>query len=129
LIFLDENFPEGQRQLLRAWRIHIRQVGYEVGRKGMKDHELIPFLLRFRRPTFFTLDRDLLKREFCHSRLCLVYLDVWQYEAALFLRRLLRHRKFDTDAKRLGTVIRVTHTGLWVSRLQKKEEGRFGWNE
>lgn len=95
----------------------------------MKDHELIPFLLQFRRPTFFTLDRDLLKRDYCHSRMCLVYLDVWQYEAALFLRRFLRHRKFDTDAKRMGMVIRATHTGLWVWRLHDKVETRFKWTE
>lgn len=46
MIILDENFPESQRQLLRGWRIHIRQIGYEVGRKGMQDEEeIIPFLL------------------------------------------------------------------------------------
>ena len=35
MIVLDENFPESQRQLLRGWRYHIHQVGYEVGRKGL----------------------------------------------------------------------------------------------
>ena len=45
MIVIDENFPESQRQLLRGWRIPIRQIGYEVGRKGMKDDEIIALLL------------------------------------------------------------------------------------
>jgi hypothetical protein len=126
LIVLDENFPEGQRQLLRTWRLRIRQIGYEVGRKGMQDYELIPFLHRLRRPTFFTLDNDLHKRQYCHSRYCLVYLDVWQYESAIFLRRFLHHHEFNTDAKRMGTIIRVTHSGLQVWRLHDVDT-RFGW--
>ena len=41
---LDENIIDGQRRLLNSWRIPVRQVGYEIGRKGMKDREIIPFL-------------------------------------------------------------------------------------
>jgi len=41
VIVLDENFPENQRQLLKGWHIRFRQVGYEIGRSGMKDHEII----------------------------------------------------------------------------------------
>lgn len=40
MIILDENFPESQRQLLRGWRVPLRQIGYEVGRKGMQDDEI-----------------------------------------------------------------------------------------
>jgi len=72
MIILDENFPESQRQLLRGWRIPIRQIGYEVGRSGMQDEEIIPFLLQRRRVTFFTLDQGFYKRHFCHARYCLV---------------------------------------------------------
>ena len=41
---------------------------------------------------------------------------VWvgQYAAAAFVRRLLRHRQFDTEAKRLATVIRLSQRGLAV---------------
>jgi hypothetical protein len=35
---LDENIPESQRQLLRSWRIRVRQIGYEVGRRGNSDY-------------------------------------------------------------------------------------------
>jgi len=31
---LDENIPEGQRQLLRSWRIQAKQIGHDIGRQG-----------------------------------------------------------------------------------------------
>jgi hypothetical protein len=43
VIILDENIIDTQRRRLQGWRIAIRQIGYEVGRKGMKDPEIIPF--------------------------------------------------------------------------------------
>ena len=55
---LDENIPESQRQLLRSWRIRTQQIGHELGRRGMKDEEIIPLLHQLRRPTFFTRDLD-----------------------------------------------------------------------
>ena len=127
MIILDENFPESQRQLLRGWRIPIRQIGYEVGRSGMQDEEIIPFLLQRRRVTFFTLDQGFHKRRLRHARYCLVYLDVEQYEAAAFVRRVLRHWQFDSDAKRTATVIRVSHGGLVIWRLHAQKELHFEW--
>jgi len=41
---LNENIIDTQRLRLQGWRISVRQIGYEVGRKGMKDKEIIPFL-------------------------------------------------------------------------------------
>ena len=38
---LDENIPEHQRQLLRSWRIPIRQIGVDVGPKGISDAAII----------------------------------------------------------------------------------------
>ena len=86
---LDENILESQRQLLLKWRVPFRQIGYEVGRKGMTDDEIIPFLLGLRQPTLFTIDRHFYKRSLCHARYGLVYLDVAQSEAAIFIRRVL----------------------------------------
>jgi hypothetical protein len=124
---LDENILESQRQLLLKWRVSFRQVGYEVGRKGMTDDEIIPFLLSLRQPTFFTIDRHFYRRNLCHARYGLVYLDVGQSEAAIFVRRLLHHREFDAHAKRMGTVIRASHTGLAVWRLHAEREDHFDW--
>ncbi len=116
-----------QRQRLLDWRVPIRQIGYEVGRKGMKDDEIIPFLLGLRRPTFFTLDLGFYKRNLCHGRYGLVCLNVRDFEAAAFVRLLLRHQAFDTQAKRMGAVIRVSPVKLSVWRLHVENEVSFEW--
>ena len=126
---LDENVSRIQRQLLQNWHIPIRHIGYEIGRKGMKDDEIIPFLLTLQRPTFFTLDWDYFKRELCHARYCLVYLDVKRDEAAIFIRRLLRHQEFDTQAKRMGAVVRISYAGLYVWRLHAQKEAYLDWDK
>ena len=64
---LDENISRIQRQLLQDWHIPVRHIGYELGRKGMKDDEIIPFLLTLQQPTLFTLDWDYDKRSLCHG--------------------------------------------------------------
>lgn len=126
---LDENIPENQRQLLRSWRISIRQVGHDVGRLGMQDEEIIPLLHRLHRPTFFTRDADFYRPSLCHRAYCIVYLAVGQYEAASFTRRVLRHAAFNTQAKRMGAVTRASHTGLSVWRLHAEDETKLSWFE
>jgi hypothetical protein len=71
MIVLDENFPESQRQLLRGWRFRIHQVGYEVGRKGLKDTEIIPLLFQLRTPTFFPLILIFINPN------CAIYVTAW----------------------------------------------------
>ncbi|MFL5245075.1 MAG: DUF5615 family PIN-like protein [Gemmataceae bacterium] len=58
MIILDENIPENQVAQLRAWRIRVRQIGFEIGKAGMDDENIITLLSRQRRSTFFTRDRD-----------------------------------------------------------------------
>ena len=41
-------------------------------------------------------------------------LAVGQYEAASFTRRVLRHPSLNTQTKRMGKIIRATHSGLRV---------------
>jgi hypothetical protein len=124
---LDENILESQRRLLGSWRISVRQIGQELGRKGMADEEIVPFLLTLRRPTLFTRDLGFYERRLCHSRYCLVILAVRQYEVAHFVRQLLHHPDFHTQAKRMGTVIRVMHGGCVVWRLHAERERRLRW--
>jgi hypothetical protein len=73
---LDENIIDSQRLQLKSWRISVRQIGYEAGRKGMKDQEIIPFLHQLSQPTFFTRDDDFYQKELCHAGYCLVYLNI-----------------------------------------------------
>lgn len=127
MILLDEQFAESQRQLLRSWHVPVRQIGVDVGRKGMKDDEIPALLLQLRRPTFFTLDFGFFRAHLCHQRYCLVYIDAHEYEAASFARRLLQHPDFDCEADRMGAVVRVSHTGLAVWRAHAQVEQRLDW--
>ncbi len=119
---LDENIPKPQRELLERWKISIRQIGVNIGRRGMLDEEIISLLHGLRRVTFFTRDEDFYDKDLCHIRYCLVYLAVDKSEAALFIRRLLRHPDFRTQANRSEKVIRVSHSGIsfWQRNLQKE---------
>ena len=65
---LDENIPKPQRELLEGRGISVRQVGVNIGRKGLLDEEIIPLLQRLRHPTFFTRDSDFYDRRLCHYR-------------------------------------------------------------
>jgi len=99
----------------------------DLGRKGMADEEILPFLLSLSQPTFFTRDLGFDAPRFCHARYCLVILAVGQYEVAHFVRRLLRHPSFDSRAKRTGRVIRVMPTGLAVWHQHAEQELRIAW--
>jgi hypothetical protein len=126
---LDENVIENQCQLLRSWRIKFRQIGYGVGHQGLKDKEVISLLHSLHRPTFFTRDDDFYNRNLCHAGYCLVYLAVKKDEVAVFVRRLFHHKEFDTIDKRLGTIIRVTHSGITFWRLHEEKQFRFSWTD
>ena len=126
---LDENIIRDQRLLLKGWRIHVRHIGHDIERRGIQDKEIIPFLLRLSRPTFFTRDLGFYERRLCHARYCLVQLAVKKDEVAVFVRCLLRHHEFDTEAKRMGAVIRVAHVGLSVWRLHAEQELHFDWTD
>ncbi|MCX6029158.1 MAG: hypothetical protein NT169_07620 [Chloroflexi bacterium] len=124
---LDENIPDEQRVLLVKWRMPFRQIGFESGRKGMKDTEIIPFLQTLGHPTFFTRDVDFWKRSLYHLRYCLVFLNIEDDAVAFFAHRLLRHPQFDTQIKRMGAVIRVSHEGLSAWRLHAAQEAHHSW--
>lgn len=125
---LDESIGAGQRQRLANSNIHFRQIGFDLGRAGMKDrNDIIPFLHSRRRSTFFTRDRDFYNPMLCHSRYCLVYLDVYPNEAADYIHRFLRHRAFRTQAQRMGKVIRVRHSGLTFWSAGEPVEHVISW--
>lgn len=124
---LDENIPKNQRLLLERWGFHVRQVGVNTGRRGMQDDEIIPFLQHQRRPTFFTRDGGFFDPQLCHPKYCLVHLAVEKYETALFIRRLLKQPGFDTQAKRMGKVVRVSSAGISFWRSHAEREQQLGW--
>jgi hypothetical protein len=124
---LDENILRSQRELLRSWRIRCQHIGHDLGRPGLADDEVLAMLLRLGRATLFTRDLRLARPALCDRRLCLVTLDVGQHETASFVRRVLRHPALNTQARRLGTVVRATHTGLRVWRAKTGEPRSFSW--
>jgi len=124
---LEENIPEDQRQLLRSWRIRARQIGHEVGHAGMQDGEIIPLLHRIESSTFFTRDLGFYRRPLCHPHYCIVCRAVSPYEAASFIRRILCHPQFQTQANRLGKVIRAGHMGITRWQLHSDVEEKASW--
>lgn len=119
---LDENVPESETERLRGWGVRVRQIGQGVGRLGMKDPEILTLLHGLKRVTLFSLDRDFSGAHLCHPAYCLVYLFVPRQEAAIYVRRVLRHPALNTQAKRMGAVIRVGGSGLRVWRRNEFEQ-------
>jgi len=124
---LDENVVETQCRLLRKWRIPFRQIGDAVGRQGMKDSEIIPLLHGLASPTFFTRDDDFYDRRLCHASYCLAHCAVGKNEVAVFVRRFLRHPRFNTKGKRVGCVVRLSHAGLVVWSCDTAKSERLAW--
>jgi hypothetical protein len=113
--------------LLESWRIRPRQIGFNVGRRGLQDDEIIVFLQQLRRSTFFTRDEDFYDKQLVHAKYALVYLAVEKLEVAYFVRRLLRHPALDTQAKRAGAVIRASSAGLSMWRLREQLDIHLAW--
>ncbi len=127
MIVVDENFVHDQRELLKTWGIPFRHIGPDVGRTGMDDDEIVPLLIRLRRPTFFTRDRGWYDRGLLHAHYSVFVLEVALPQAASYVRRVLRHPHFDTEAKRLGKVVRASFGGLTGWTLDSKKEAHWSW--
>jgi hypothetical protein len=124
---LDEHVPAEQRALLRGHLVSARQIGNGLGRPGMPDEEIIPLLQLLRRPTFFTFDMGFYERRLCSDQYCLVCIDARDHEAASFVRRLVRHPRFNERPKRMGAVIRLSPKGIRFWDLRSTEEGQAEW--
>ena len=124
---LDENIIDSQRQMLLDRGIAVRQVGVELGHRGMSDQEILPLLHGLSRPTFFTRDQDFYDRRLCHHAYCLVFLDVDDEQVAESVAPTLRHRELKTWAQRLGTVIRISPQSVHVGRLHAEREAELSW--
>ena len=71
--------------------------------------------------------RDFHRPELAHACYCLVWLDVRGRQAAEFIRRFLRHPRFDTQAKRLGTVARIHPDGIECWRVPRRTRLTVPW--
>ncbi len=84
-------------------------------------------MLKFKNSTFFSLDSDFFNRNLSHLKFCLIFLDLEQYESAMFIRRFLRNEEFDTQKKRMGRVIKVSHSGLAVWKVNDETPQKYYW--
>jgi hypothetical protein len=126
---LDEQVRADQRLLLTRWRIPFRQIGKDIAPSGIKDENIIPFLHGLKRPTLFTHDQGFFDRELAHSGYCLVCLQTSDIEAALYVRRFLKHPRFDTQAKRMGHVVRAHHDAIHFWERNRPGPRRVEWSE
>jgi len=124
---LDENILPDQRQRLISWAIHVRKIGIEVGRLGMGDEDIVPLLRKLARPTFFSRDSDFYQPTLRNAGCCLVWLEIAHGQAAVYVRRLLEHPAFNSEAKRLGNVIHVSPSGLHYWQLRARMEQFARW--
>lgn len=81
-----------------------------------------------RNATFFTRDGDFFEPSLRHPGYCLVLVGIGQNEVAAFIWRFLRHPDFNTQAKRAGRVVRISHTGLTFWRLRSQAQTHTEWN-
>jgi hypothetical protein len=123
---LDEQVAEDQVQQLQQRRLRVRHIGHDVGRAGMGDVEILRLLHLLKRPTFFSLDKDFAGPHLRHPAYCLVYLYVRRDEVADYVRRVLRHPELNTQAKRMGTYVRVSYDGVRVWRRNEPEQA-YPW--
>jgi hypothetical protein len=128
MIVLDENIAEADRELLKTWRIRARHIGFDIGHSGMKDeNQIIPLLHSLAQPVLFSSDHGFYRFRLAHQKYSLVYLDVEEDAVASCIRQFLRHPLFNTKAKRLGKVARVTATEIRFWHVGENQERRIGW--
>ena len=128
MIVLDHNIPQNEANRLRRFRVHFRQIGFEVGRPEWEDQqEILRYLHKTRQVTFFSRDLGFFRARLCHKNYCLAVITVPVLETALYVRRLLRHRAFHTRAKRQGKVIRISVTKIVWWELGERRQFFLNW--
>jgi hypothetical protein len=128
VFLLDENVFEEQRVKLIRWHFRIKQIGFNIGAKGMDDREdIVPLLHALPKPTFFTSDLGFYDRKFCHHRHCIVIFRVNRHEVAEYIRQFLKHPDFNTHRKRMGWVVEIQKTNIKGMRVGRTDEFKFTW--
>ena len=128
MVLLDHNIPQQEAEHLRRWRIHFRQIGYEVGRPEWDDQqEILRYLHRIKQPTFFTRDLGFFKARLCHPNYCLVVVTGSVMDTASLIRRMLRHPEFKTKNKRRGKVLRLSSTNIAWWEIDKERQCHLLW--
>jgi hypothetical protein len=97
MFVIDENVSELEVLRLRKAGIRVRLIGDEVARIGDADENLLPILLRLKKPVLFSQDKDFFQLKWLHEDYALVWLDVHPNVVAGYVQQFLRHPEFDTQ--------------------------------
>jgi hypothetical protein len=124
---LDEHCRLSQVAALRVKVRSVAQVGYDWGRKGWDDHDQIIPHLHGSGATFHTQDSDFFDDRLRHADYCLVYYDVPPGQLAQWILRFIRHSRFNTRAKRLGTVVKVGPSQIVYWELHGRHFVEIDW--
>ena len=125
MIILDENIIDSQRTQLINWGYHIKQIGYELGEKGVLDEAIIPLLEKNKDFILFTRDKGFYNPKNTGKGFSIAVLFINQNEVASFIRRFLKHSQFNTHAKRnekFFILVIVELDILYLAKKEKKEQ-------
>ena len=106
---------------MEKWHYRVKQIGADFKTKGIKDEQIITLLQQLNGTLFLTRDSDFFKKKYCHSKYCIVYLEVEKFEVAYFIREFLNHPYFNNSRKRMGKVIKINQTILQYYILKSDE--------
>lgn len=122
---LDEQIKESHYREIKL-RMSIDKVGDGFGRPSWDD-ERICKELHGSGKTFHTQDADYYRPNRRHSTYCLVYYDVPKTRFVEYVRRFLRHARFNTHRKRMEKVVRVTVERIYVWAIHRENVEEVEW--
>lgn len=126
MFLLDENISELEALRLRRAGVRVRRIS-EVVRIGTSDADIVRALRRLKRPLLFSQDEHFFQLKWLHAQYGLAYFDTSPTEIAEFARRFLGHPEFNTQAKRMGLVARLSSSGVSFWRAGDTQLRKINW--
>ncbi|MBC8233626.1 hypothetical protein H8E77_29110 [bacterium] len=114
--------------------LKVKQIGVHFLPGSADDERIISLLSRLKTPTFITWDcKDFYHRRRLDKRYCIICslrspttssygVDIHRTEFVSVVRKIFRHPLFNTVAKRMGKVIRVTSTHINYFEIGESQE-------
>jgi len=127
MFVIDENVSELEVLRLRKAGIRVRLIGEEVARTWDADENLLPILLKLKKPVLFTRIRTFFSSNGYIRTTHSFWLDVHPNTVADFVQEFLRHPEFDTQGKRMGTVARAGVSGIRYWRAGNRQLRQARW--
>ncbi len=113
--------------MLEARRIPARQIGFDWGKKGLQDDEIIIALRRLNKATLFTRDVGFYRPGVRHLAYCVVVMKIEQNQTAQFVRSFLKHPDFNSRAKRMGRIVRLSPAAIAAWKIHDEHETHIEW--